>query len=57
MPKAAATIAAATDVLPLNRIASKLTELLGSQLPWRTYEMTIPASGDMDEASSVSAVR
>jgi two-component system response regulator WspF len=33
MPKAAATIAAATDVLPLNRIASKLAELLGSQPP------------------------
>jgi two-component system, chemotaxis family, response regulator WspF len=33
MPKAAATIAAAADVLPLNRIASKLTELLGSQTP------------------------
>jgi two-component system response regulator WspF len=33
MPKAAATIAAATDVLPLNRIASKLTELLGSLPP------------------------
>ena len=33
MPKAAATMAAATDVLPLYRIASKLTELTGSQPP------------------------
>lgn len=33
MPKAAATIAAATDILPLNRIASRLTELLGALPP------------------------
>ncbi|MBP0580313.1 chemotaxis response regulator protein-glutamate methylesterase [Labrys sp. LIt4] len=30
MPKAAATLDAATDILPLSRIASRLTELLGS---------------------------
>ena len=33
MPKAAATIAAATDILPLNRIAAKLTQLFGSLPP------------------------
>lgn len=30
MPKAAAALGAATDILPLDRIASRLTELLGS---------------------------
>ena len=36
MPKAAAAIAAATDILPLNRIAAKLTELLGNLPPPET---------------------
>lgn len=37
MPKAAAALAAAADILPLDKIAPRLTELLGSKHPKRAF--------------------